>query len=147
MSKKEFLESLRRCLTGGMESGKVNEHIRYYSDYIDSRIRMGDSEEEVMNSLGEPRLIAKTLLEMDTAETITEEYIDDEEKRDYKERSFQINGKKILLPGWLFTVLVCVICFFVLTFVIVLVTRLIPLLLVFMFIMFLYRTFREFFRR
>ena len=65
MTKQEFLDGLRRSLVNGLETAEINEHIRYYSDYIDSKIRMGIPEEEVMASLGEPRLIAKTLLGME----------------------------------------------------------------------------------
>ena len=69
---------------------------------------MGTSEEEVMASLGEPRLIAKTLLGMENAETVTEEYVEDETVRDANYRYFNLNGKTIKIPGWLFTILVCV---------------------------------------
>ena len=125
MTKQEFLDGLRRSLSGGMESAEVNEHIRYYTEYIDSQIRMGVAESEVMRSLGEPRLIAKTLLGMEEVESVTEEYIEDEEKKsDY--RYFNIQGKTIKLPNWLFTLLVCVVCFFVLTIVFALMTRLLP---------------------
>ena len=125
MTKQEFLDGLRRSLSGGMESAEVNEHIRYYTEYIDSQIRMGVTESEVMRSLGEPRLIAKTLLGMEEVESVTEEYIEDEEKKsDY--RYFNIQGKTIKLPNWLFTLLVCVVCFFVLTIVFALMTRLLP---------------------
>ena len=72
MSKQEFLDGLRRSLAGSLESREINEHINYYSDYIDSQIRKGISEEEVMNSLGEPRLIAKTLLGMENVETVAQ---------------------------------------------------------------------------
>ena len=36
MSKQEFLDNLRRSLTGGLAPQEVNEHIRYYSDYIEN---------------------------------------------------------------------------------------------------------------
>ena len=55
MTKQEFLDGLRRSLSAGLEPEQINEHIRYYSDYIDSKIRMGTPEEDVMASLGEPR--------------------------------------------------------------------------------------------
>ena len=146
MTKQEFLDGLRRSLAGGLEAGEINEHIRYYSDYIDSQIRMGVREEEVMASLGEPRLIAKTLLGMEGVETVTEEYIEDESRVDANYRYFNINGKTLKIPGWLFTILVCVISFCVLTIVFALVTRLLPLFFMIMFGVFLYRFVRNFFR-
>ena len=146
MSKQEFLDGLRRSLASGMESQEINEHINYYSQYIDSQIRMGTSEEEVMTSLGEPRLIAKTLLGMEGVETVTEEYVEDESAQDANYRYFNINGKTLKIPGWLFTILVCVVSFCVLTFVFALMTRLLPYFFMIMFGIMVYRFIRNIFR-
>ena len=146
MTKQEFLDGLRRSLVSGLESSEVNEHINYYSQYIDSQIRMGISEEEVMASLGEPRLIAKTLLGMEGAETVTEEYVEDEAVRDANYRYFNFNGKTLKIPGWLFTILVCVVSFFVLTFAFALLTRLLPFFFMIMFGIMMYRFIRNIFR-
>ena len=146
MSKQEFLDGLRRSLVSGMESQEINEHINYYSQYIDSQIRMGTSEEEVMTSLGEPRLIAKTLLGMEGVETVTEEYVEDESVQDANYRYFNINGKTLKIPGWLFTILVCVVSFCVLTFMFALMTRLLPYFFMIMFGIMVYRFIRNIFR-
>lgn len=146
MSKQEFLDGLRRSLAAGLEAHEINEHINYYSDYIDSQIRMGVSEEEVMASLGEPRLIAKTLLGMEGAETITEEYVEDEKSGGANYRYFNLNGKTLKVPGWLFTILVCVISFCVLTLIFALMTRLLPYFFLIMFGIMMYRFIRNIFR-
>ena len=146
MTKQEFLDGLRRSLVSGLEASEVNEHINYYSQYIDSQIRMGIPEEEVMASLGEPRLIAKTLLGMEDMECVTEEYVEDEGVKDENYRYFNFNGKTIKLPGWLFTILVCVVSFFVLTFVFALLTRLLPFFFMIMFGIMVYRFVRNIFR-
>lgn len=146
MSKQEFLDGLRRSLAGGMETHEINEHIGYYSDYIDSQIRMGVSEEAVMASLGEPRLIAKTLLGMEGGETVTEEYVEDEGADDANYRYFHINGKTLKIPGWLFTILACVISFCVLTLVFALMSKLLPYFFLIIFGIILYRYVRNFFR-
>ena len=146
MSKQEFLDGLRRSLAGGLETQEVNDHIRYYSDYIDSQIRMGIREEEVMASLGEPRLIAKTLLGMENVETVTEEYVEEGSHTNDNYRYFNIRGKQLKIPGWLFTVLVCIISFVVLTFVFALMTRLLPYFFMIMFGVMMYRFIRNFFR-
>lgn len=146
MTKQEFLDGLRRSLAGGLETQEINEHIRYYSDYIDSQIRMGISEEEVMASLGEPRLIAKTLLGMEGVETVTEEYVEDENSADSNYRYFNLNGKTLKIPGWLFTILICVISFCVLTVLFALMTRLLPFFFMIMLGVFMYRFVRNIFR-
>lgn len=63
MTKQEFLEKLRVSLNGKVAANQVEEHVRYYEDYINVEIRKGRDEEEVMAALGEPRLIAKTIVE------------------------------------------------------------------------------------
>ena len=145
MSKQEFLDGLRRSLAGGMEPQKVQEHISYYSEYIDTQIRMGISEEAIMTSLGEPRLIAKTLLEMEAVESKTEEYVEQDNVEKPKERFFEIKGRKIRIPQWLFTILICIICFCVLTVLFAFITKVMPILLLIGLGVFLFRKIRNFF--
>ena len=145
MTKQEFLDGLRRSLSGGLDNAQVNEHVRYYTEYIDSQLRTGVAEEEIMASLGEPRLIAKTLLGMEMVENVTEEYIGDEEKKsDY--RYFNIQGKTLKLPGWLFTILVCVVCFLVLTILFALMTQLLPFFIFIIIAISAFRFFKNLFR-
>ena len=146
MSKQEFLDGLRRSLAGNLETHEVNEHIQYYSDYIDSQIRRGVLEEEVMASLGEPRLIAKTLIGMENVETVTEEYVDDEAKTEGDYRQFQVKGKNIRIPSWLFTILVCFVSFFILSIIFSLMTRLLPFIFMFIFMVTMIRFLKNLFR-
>ena len=76
MNRSEFLETLRSQLTGQMHEGKVAAHVRYYEDYIQAQVRGGRSEQDVLVELGDPRLIARTLLDTDpdTGQENYEEY-------------------------------------------------------------------------
>ncbi|MDD5805509.1 DUF1700 domain-containing protein [Blautia sp. HCP3S3_H10_1] len=65
MNRTEFLDTLRSQLSGQMHEGKVAAHVRYYEDYIQSQVRKGRNEQEVLAELGDPRLIARTLLDTD----------------------------------------------------------------------------------
>ena len=38
--------------------------MRYYEDYIQSQVRSGRDEQQVLDELGDPRLIARTLLDV-----------------------------------------------------------------------------------
>ena len=58
MSRREFLEVLRGQLSGQMTHGRAAAHVRYYEDYIQSQVRNGRSESDVLAELGDPRLIA-----------------------------------------------------------------------------------------
>ena len=65
MNRTEFLDTLRSQLSGQMHEGKVAAHVRYYEDYIQSQVRSGRNEQDVLAELGDPRLIARTLLDTD----------------------------------------------------------------------------------
>ena len=63
MTKNQFLEKLRTALNGKMSPDSVTENLRYYEDYINTEIRKGRAEAEVLSALGDPRLIARTIVE------------------------------------------------------------------------------------
>ncbi len=63
MNKYEFLTSLRGKITGHIPTSEVESQIDYYSAYIDGRIGSGLTEEEAVAELGDPQLIAKTVIE------------------------------------------------------------------------------------
>lgn len=63
MTKQEFLDVLRAALSGRVASGVITENLCYYEDYINMEIRKGRSEDEVLAALGDPRLIARTIVE------------------------------------------------------------------------------------
>lgn len=73
MSRREFLEILRSQLSGQMSQGKAAAHVRYYEDYIQSQVHNGRSEEEVLAELGDPRLIARTLIDTDDGTEVYDE--------------------------------------------------------------------------
>ncbi len=63
MNRYEFIEKLRAALTGKATQSVINENIRYYEEYLDTEIRKGKSEDTVIAGLGDPRLLAKTIIE------------------------------------------------------------------------------------
>ena len=65
MDKTEFLEILRTQLSDQMPEGKAAAHVRYYEDYFAEQMRKGRSEAEILGELGDPRLIARTILDTD----------------------------------------------------------------------------------
>lgn len=77
MSKTDFLEILGTQLLGQIPDGRASGHVRYYRNYIEEQIGKGRSEEEVLNELGDPRLIARTILDTDpeAGQGIYEEYV------------------------------------------------------------------------
>ena len=63
MDKHEFLEKLSEALRESMDDSSAYEHISYYSNYIDEEIKKGRTEQEVIDELGNPRLIAKSIID------------------------------------------------------------------------------------
>lgn len=114
MDKNEFIDKLQRALAGGLNSGQVAENVRYYQEYIDSEVRKGKSENEVMEGLGDPRLLAKSIIEANkragTSYGSNREY-DEEMSADTQETDRDkapSGGKIVMLPGWLILLFVTV---------------------------------------
>ena len=63
MSKKEFLDILYNQLSGQIPEGSVAAHVEYYRNYIEDEQQKGRTETDILNDLGDPRLIARTLLD------------------------------------------------------------------------------------
>ena len=65
MSKEKFLEILSRSLEGEVEQKVIDENIKYYNNYISSKSKK--EEKKIIEKLGEPTHIAKTIIEKDIA--------------------------------------------------------------------------------
>ena len=64
MNKKQFLSELEDTLReNGMNSDVIGSNVSYYDSYISSRVGEGNSEEDVISSLGTGRIIAKTIVD------------------------------------------------------------------------------------
>lgn len=132
MNKEEFLRRLRQALAGDVPSGVIEENIRYYDSYITGEVRKGLSEEEVIASIGDPRLIAKTI--QDTTEgagdgTYTETSDDRSrtaygrnpyERDSYQQKPFETNRSfhMIDLSKWYWKLLIVVAIFTIISIVI-----------------------------
>lgn len=65
MTKQEFLDTLRRALASDLSESEVADNINYYWNYMEQQIASGKSEEQVLSELGDPRLIARTIRQVD----------------------------------------------------------------------------------
>lgn len=94
MDKKEFLDILRNQLSGQMSEQQIAAHIQYYSSYIEEKTAAGNSESEVLRELGDPRLIARTLLDTGAGMPYSDTSFDYEQKSDsgkVKQKSFKLD--------------------------------------------------------
>ena len=106
MNSQEFLDKLRLALSGQIMANQVEENIAYYREYISAQIRMGQSEEVVLRNLGDPRLIAKSIISANMGDVqnnqgrFTREQMVEEEEY-YAQTREQNLPKVVHLNGWL----------------------------------------------
>ena len=63
MSRTEFLQGLKSELEGRVPYSVIQENLRYYDSYIAEEVSKGQSEDQVIESLGGPRIIARTIVD------------------------------------------------------------------------------------
>ena len=156
MSKQEFIDRLRTALNGRLPAAKVEETVSYYQDYINTEIRKGKSEEEVLEALGDPRLIARTIIQTSGSESsgVGGEYEYDARGygnaeargRQGEYTEYQMGG--ILgwlqrMPRWLVVLLTVVIVLVVLSIVFSVLSALAPLIIVMVLVLFFVKLFRD----
>lgn len=156
MNKQEFIDKLRAALNGRISTGLVEENARYYTDYIDTEIRKGRGEEEVLASLGDPRLIAKSIIQANGGtnggytETVygSGEYRDaDSRDRDYDDSETYSESKfrRTIhrLPLWVWILLWFVVLVVLIGVVLSVLSFLAPVLIPILVVLFLVKLFRD----
>ena len=63
MSKTEILDILYNQISGLMPEGNVAALVQYNRNYIEDEQQKGRTETDILNELGDPRLIVRTLLD------------------------------------------------------------------------------------
>lgn len=89
MTKQDFLEELKSALSGVVSSEVLMDSYRYYSNYIEEEMRTGKTEDEVLEMLGKPTLIARSIIAANSKERIAdEEYTEDGRTRKVKRKEY-----------------------------------------------------------
>ena len=104
-NKEAFIDTLRRALYGKVSDYELTDHVRYYEDYIRQEMNRGRSEQEVLEELGDPRLIARTILETSGMKAPEVEYTIDEEPADHEEGGVKVHT----FSGWKATLMMALI--------------------------------------
>lgn len=137
MDKQEFLDKLRLALNGRVGSEKVAETLKYYEEYISAEVRMGRSEEDVMGALGDPRLIARTIIETDGGQAA------DTAGRQRDAGEVQHNIPTV--PGWVWLIVMLVVVVVILSVVFRIISFFMPVILIILVVSFLVKFFRDWF--
>lgn len=146
MNRQEFVDRLRMALSGRVSASLVEENVSYYNDYINTQIRLGQSEESVLTSLGDPRLIAKSIISAnDVGFESTEEPNYKEENRNSYYTQKKENGalKVVNMPRWLVILVGILILIAVISIIGSIVSFLIPIVAPVLLVLFLVKLFRD----
>ena len=144
MNRYDFISTLRTALTGKVPATTVEDNVQYYEEYIEIQLRQGKIEGEVLESLGDPRLLAKTIIEANKYAEGTDTYGSD----DYGEIPVGGSGKSFRewyreRPAWLHTLMSVLITALVLFVVFTVLQALFPFILMIILVMGVYRLIRQ----
>lgn len=119
MNQEIFIRDFQEALAGKVPERVIHENTEYYRNYICMQISKGMAEAEVLQSLGDPRLLAKTVVESQKfsgeVQGSYSEYQKSTKQRDvYSEERQDLKVRQV--PGWLIAVLVILIILAVLRF-------------------------------
>lgn len=151
MKKREFLDRLKAALMHRINSQAVVENVNYYEDYINTQVRMGMKEEEVIAKLGDPRLLAKTIIDSEKRKGNATEFGKCENSGDYdnytSEDSSNDTKTQKHMPVWAVLVIVFLVLFVVIGLVFSLIFSLVafflPVLIPILLVVFLVRLMRK----
>ncbi|MCI8454592.1 MAG: DUF1700 domain-containing protein [Lachnospiraceae bacterium] len=63
MSREEFLKGLEEALAGEAPNAVIRDNLIYYREYISQEMAKGRTMEEIVAEIGEPRIVAKTIID------------------------------------------------------------------------------------
>ena len=79
MDRVTFINELKAALASRVNSQVVTENINYYEEYINTEVRKGRNEDEVITGLGDPRLLARNIADAEKRAAASSEYEGSEE--------------------------------------------------------------------
>lgn len=157
MNCEEFLRQFRDALDGKVSENVIQDNVNYYRSYINSQTASGKRESDVLGSLGDPRLLAKTIEESSKFASDRESQFTNSNygtyanyssargtDREYAQTDEEKHGG---IPGWLITGIVLIVVFLVLSFAFRIFVILAPYIIVFFVTVFLVRAVRDWWQR
>lgn len=93
------MNELRMSLSGNVSADVINDNLSYYENFIDMQQRKGRDIDEILDELGSPRLLAKTIT--DTApegERRTVDTFSDDKNQD--------SDDSFIMPWWMIIIVI-----------------------------------------
>ena len=102
MTKRDFLDKMREALSNDLAEPAVRENIEYYDVYMTDEIERGRSEEELVEEMGDPWMIARTIIDISEPEDMKLNYVYEEEGQSYNGRQDSYAGQTgfFVRGGW-----------------------------------------------
>ena len=73
MSKEEYLRGLEEALKGEVPGSVIRDNLNYYNSYLSQEISKGRTMEDIISEIGEPRIVARTIIDSCEAAGETED--------------------------------------------------------------------------
>lgn len=111
MNRIEFLEKLKVALENDLSGQVVQDNIKYYDQYITDEMRSGKTEQEVLELLGDPWMLARTIIDSPANSGDAYTYDSKEQVYSSEERPKNDNSLHIMrLDTWWkkFLIILCV---------------------------------------
>lgn len=130
MTKEMFLEQLEDALAGEVPNSVIYDNKSYYERYFFSQMKLGRTEAEILEELGNPRLIARTIIDMQG--DVRQKYYDSTSYKDDVREEFEHTKPKLFfldLTTWYGRAIAWIIGIFVLILIIWLVSGILSIAL------------------
>lgn len=84
MTRNEFLQKMRHALANDLSGSVIQDNINYYDGYISDEVQKGRSETAVIEELGDPWVLARTIIEsVENTGSAREEYTYEPSRQGY----------------------------------------------------------------
>ena len=67
MNREEFLRGLEDALAGEVPQSVIRDNVNYYGSYISQEMAKGRTVDEIVDEIGDPRIVAKTIIDSSEA--------------------------------------------------------------------------------
>ena len=126
MNKKLFLQNLKEALQNEVNPDVITENINYYDDYIKNEVKNGTKEKDVLASLGDPWIIAKSIIQTQGTERDAAASVEANERAQSRRQGNHVQF--LLFDTWWKKLLALLVVVLFLVVVVLLITGLIRLL-------------------
>lgn len=145
MKSSDFLLQLKKALENDLSVSKVQEQVEYYRSYIKDEVKNGKTEAEVLDMLGDPWAIAKTILmeeEMNGSKESIEQEPSEQQSTEHK-RNIRIFGLDTWWKKALLILGVVAVIFLIISAILGIVSFLLPIILPIVLIVMFFNIFRK----